>query len=163
MKILSKIFVLGFMMVIFVTSSFAQVSTNASASAQILTPITIAKRVDMNLGNLAVNASSGAIVLTPASTWTASGGVTFLNGNSGTMIVGYFEVTGLADATYFITLPAIPTIINYAGNNMTVEAWSSDPTPTGTLTDGIETVNVDARLDVPGSSPAGLNISTIPF
>lgn len=163
MKTLSKIFALGIMMVIFATGTFAQVTASASASAQILTPISIVKRVDMNFGNLAVNATAGTILLTPASSRTATGGVTFLNGNSGTVTAANFEVAGLAGATYSITLPAGPTIISYSGNDMTVDSWTSDPTPTGTLTGGTEFVNVGATLHVPPSSPAGVYTSGTPF
>src|ERR1700760_237351 len=59
------------------TSSFAQASATASASANIVTPITIAKTVDMNFGNVAVSATTaGTTVLVPAGTRTATGGVT---------------------------------------------------------------------------------------
>ena len=163
MKTTSKIFALCLMMVVFASTTFAQVTASASASAQILTPIAITKAVDMNFGNLAVNATAGTIVLTPAGTRTNTGGVTFLNGNNGTVDAAAFNVTGLANATYSITLPAGATTISYAGNNMTVDTWTSNPTPTGTLTGGAQTVNVGATLHVPASSPAGLYTSSTPF
>ncbi|MCF8373310.1 MAG: DUF4402 domain-containing protein, partial [Bacteroidales bacterium] len=74
-----------------------------------------------------------------------------------------FTVTGLADATYSITLPAGATTISYSGNDMTVDNWTSTPTPTGTLTGGTQTLNVGATLNVPASSPAGLYTSAVPF
>ena len=163
MKTLSKLSALAIVMIIFATSTFAQVTASASASAQILTPIAITKTVDMNFGNLAVNATSGTIVLTPASSRSNTGGVTFLNGNNGTVTAASFTVTGLADATYSITLPAGPTTISYSGNDMTVDNWTSTPTPTGTLTGGTQTLNVGATLNVPASSPAGLYTSATPF
>ncbi len=163
MKTSGKILALGIMMVMFASGSFAQVTATANASAQILTPISITKRFDMNFGNLAVNATAGTILLTPAGSRSATGGVTFLNGNSGTVTAASFEVTGLAGATYSITLPAGPTIISYSGNDMTVDTWTSDPTPTGTLTGGSEYVNVGATLHVPPSSPAGVYTSATPF
>jgi hypothetical protein len=163
MKNLSKLFALVILMAVFATSSFAQVTASASAGATILTPIAITKTVDMNFGNLAVNATSGTIVLTPASTRTNTGGVTFLNGNAGTVTAASFTVTGLADATYSITLPASATTISYSGNDMTVDNWTSDPTPTGVLTAGTQTLNVGATLNVPASSPAGVYTSATPF
>ncbi|MCF8371356.1 MAG: DUF4402 domain-containing protein [Bacteroidales bacterium] len=163
MKTISKLSALAIVMILFATSTFAQVTATASASAQILTPIAITKTVDMNFGNLAVNATSGTIVLTPASSRSNTGGVTFLNGNNGTVTAASFTVTGLADATYSITLPAGATTISYSGNDMTVDSWTSTPTPTGTLTGGTQTLNVGATLNVPASSPAGLYTSATPF
>jgi hypothetical protein len=163
MKTLSKLSTLVILMALFATSTFAQVSASASASAEILTPIEISKKTDMNFGNLAVNATSGTIVLTPASTRSNTGGVTFLNGNNGTVTAASFTVTGLADATYSITLPASATTISYSGNDMTVDNWTSDPTPTGVLTGGSQTLNVGATLNVPASSPAGVYTSATPF
>ena len=163
MKTLSKLSALAIVMILFATGTFAQVTASASASAQILTPIAITKTVDMNFGNLAVNATSGTIVLTPASSRSNTGGVTFLNGNNGTVTAASFTVTGLADATYSITLPAGPTTISYSGNDMRVDSWTSTPTPTGTLTGGTQTLNVGATLNVPASSPAGLYTSATPF
>ena len=163
MKTFSKLSALAIVMILFASSTFAQVTASASASAQILTPIAITKTVDMNFGNLAVNATSGTIVLTPASSRSNTGGVTFLNGNNGTVTAASFTVTGLADATYSITLPAGPTIISYSGNDMTVDTWTSTPTPTGTLSGGTQTLNVGATLNVPASSPAGLYTSATPF
>jgi hypothetical protein len=163
MKALCKFLVLGLIMAFFATTASAQVTASASASAQVLTPISIVKRVDMNFGNLAVNATSGTIVLTPAGTRTNTGGVTFLNGNSGTVTAASFEVNGLADATYSITLPAGSTTISNGASDMMVDSWTSDPTPTGTLTGGSEFVNVGATLNVPASSPAGVYTSGTPF
>ena len=163
MKTSKKLLTLAIMFVMFATGAYAQVTATANASAQILTPIAITKRADMNFGNLAVNATAGTIVLTPASSRTATGGVTFLSGNSGSVTAGSFEVTGLAGATYSITLPAGPTIISYMGNDMTVDAWTSTPTPTGTLVGGSDIIDVGATLHVPPSSPAGLYTSATPF
>ena len=163
MKTSRKLLVLGILLALFATESIGQVTATANASAQILTPIAITKRTDMNFGNLAVNATAGTIVLTPAGSRSATGGVTFLSGNSGTVTAGSFEVTGLAGATYSITLPTGPTIISFSGNDMTVDTWVSTPTPTGTLVGGTDILDVGATLHVPASSPAGLYTSATPF
>jgi hypothetical protein len=60
-------------------------------------------------------------------------------------------------------LPATPTVISNGGNDMTVDTWTSTPTPTGTLTGGTQTLNVGATLNVPASSPAGIYTSATPF
>jgi hypothetical protein len=50
----------------FSASTYAQVSSTATASVTIVTPITLAKTVDMNFGNVAVSAVAGTVVITPA-------------------------------------------------------------------------------------------------
>ena len=163
MKALIKIVPLVITMFLITGTAFTQVTASATASATILEPIAISKTVDMNFGNLAVNASDGTILLSPDGTRTATGGVTFLPSNAGTITAASFTVTGLADATYSITLPATATVISNGGNDMTVDTWTSDPTPTGTLTGGTQTLNVGATLNVPASSPYGVYTSATPF
>lgn len=157
MKTSSKFFALCLMMALFASSAFAQVTASASASATILTPIAIANRSDMNFGNLAVNNTAGTIVLSTAGARTANGGVTFLNGNAGTVSAASFEVTGLEDATYSITLPPASITLTNGTSNLTVDTWTSSPTPTGTLSSGgNQILDVGATLNVPASSSAGV-------
>jgi len=164
MKAFSKIVPLVIAMFLITGTAFTQVTASATASATILAPISLTKTVDMNFGNLAVNATDGTIVLAPAGTRTATGGVTFLPTNAGTITAASFTVAGLVDATYSITLPAgITTISNGAGNDMDVDEWTSNPTTTGTLTGGTQTLNVGATLHVPASSIAGIYTSGTPF
>ena len=160
---MTKFFALAIVLFAFAASAFAQVSATATATATIVTPIAITKTVDMNFGNAAVNASLGTIILTPASTRSATGGVSFLTGSPGTVTAASFTVTGLAAATYAITLPAAFTTVTSGGNTMTVDTWTSTPTPTGTLTGGTETLTVGATLHVAANQPAGTYVSGIPF
>lgn len=151
-------------LLLFSATTFAQVSATADASATILTPIEITNASDMNFGNMAVNATPGTVVLTPAGTRTPSGGVTFLAANPGTVTAASFTVTGLANATYSITLPSGSTTISNGTDDMTVDTWTSDPTPTGTLDGtGTQTLNVGATLTVPGSASSGVYLSSTPF
>lgn len=165
MKNVSKLSALVLMMAFFATSTFAQVTASATAGAKILTPISITKTVNMNFGNLAVNGDPGTIVLTTSGARTNTGGVTFLSSNSGDISAASFEVTGLADATYSITLPTGATELTGPTNGLlTVDTWTSDPTPTGALNgSGAQTLNVGATLHVPASSPAGVYTSPTPF
>ena len=95
MKALSKFLPLVIVMFLISGSAFSQVTASATAEATILEPIAISKTVDMNFGNLAVNASPGTIVLTPESARSATGGVTFLPSNVGTITAASFTVTVL--------------------------------------------------------------------
>jgi hypothetical protein len=162
MKKLTKLFALSIVMLSFAAGAFAQgVTASASATATIITPIAIAKNVDMNFGNVAVNASAGTVLMTPAGVRSVTGGCT-LPTPVGTVTAASFTVTGLAAATYTITLPAAATTIT-AVTNMTVDTWTSTPTPTGTLTGGTQTLTVGATLHVAGSQLAGVYTSATPF
>ena len=134
MKQILKLFTLLIIMALFSINAFSQAT--ASASATIINPIAIAKTVDMDFGNVAVDATPGTVILDPAGTRTPGGGCT-LPAITGTVTAATFNVTGEAGYTYAITLPAGVT--------------TSSPTPTGTLTGGAETLTVGATLHVAGS------------
>ena len=151
------------------TDTFAQASATATAEAIVVTPITITRTVDMNFGNVAVNANGGTVVLAPsnaARTVSANGVV--LPSTTGTVTAASFTVTGQAGYTFAITLPnnATPTTItrkNGNGETMTVNAFTSFPSGTGTLTGGTQIVNVGATLNVGNTQAAGEYISGTPF
>jgi Domain of unknown function (DUF4402) len=138
--------------------SYAQATATASTSAKIITPISIAKTADMNFGNIAVSASlSGTAVLAPAGTRTTGGGggVT-LPSTTGTVSAATFTVSGAASYTYAITLPASCTISDASSHTMTINAFTSTPSSTGTLsTGGTQTLTVGATLNVSAAQAAG--------
>ena len=139
------------------TSSFAQATATAAASANIITPISIVKTVDMNFGNVAVSATiAGTTILNPNGTRTTggAGGVT-LPATTGTVAAASFTVSGQASYTYAITLPSTATISSGA-NSMTVNAFTSSPSATGTLsTGGSQTLTVGATLNVASGQASG--------
>src|SRR5512133_1968684 len=143
-------------------TTFGQVSATATATATIVTPIAIVNASNMNFGNVAVSTVPGTVILAPAGTRTATGGVT-LPFVGGTVTAATFTVTGNSGATYSITLPSTATTITSGLNTMTVDNFSSTPTPAGTLTGGTETLRVGAILNVGGSQPAGVYVSGTPF
>jgi hypothetical protein len=163
MKKITKFLALAIIMLAFTVSTFAQVSATATAAATIVAPIAIAKTVDMNFGNVAVNAVAGTVVLTPAGVRSTTGGVT-LPGTVGTVAAASFTVSGTAAFTYSITLPGAATTISSGGNNMTVDTWTSNPTPTGTLGGGgTQVLTVGGTLHVAANQPAGAYLSGVPF
>jgi len=146
-------------------SSFGQQtsSATASASATVITPISISKTVDMNFGNLASGTSSGTVVLTAAGSRSSTGGVT-LPATTGSPTAASFTVTGQGSYTYSITLPASATTISDASSHtMTVDTWSSTPTTTGTLSSGTQTLTVGATLHVGASQVPNTYTSATPF
>src|SRR6266487_5078656 len=67
------------------SSLHAQETASATATATIVTPISITKDVDMNFGNVAVQSTNGGtLVLSPAGVRTTTGAVT-LPTNAGTV------------------------------------------------------------------------------
>lgn len=158
MKQITKFFALSVVMIAFASSAFGQVTATANASATIVTPIAITKNVDLDFGNLAISPTvPGNIVLATDGTPTANGGVTLMPGVTPT--AARFTVTGLAAATFSISLPA-SIVLTSGGNTMTVNTIVSDPTPQGTLTGGTATVLVGATLVVPAAQAAGSYTNT---
>ena len=158
---MKKLLVLAAIVLGFAANSFAQgASATASASGNIISPITISKSIDLSFGDLAVNALPGTIVLTPAGGRTASGGVS-LPAITGSVTAAEFTVSGTSGYLYTFSVPVIPTTVSNGIDNMTINNFTSNST--GTLTGGTETVNVGATLNVGGSISTGLYTSTTPF
>lgn len=158
-----KFFTLAIAILGFTSISFAQVTASATAAANIITPISIVNAGDMNFGNLAVSTTAGTVVLTPAGERSETGGVT-LPATAGSVSAAKFTVEGLANSTYSITLPSGNHTIKSGTNTMIVNAFTSSPTPTGTLNaSGTETILVGATLNVAGSQAAGSYVSETGF
>lgn len=134
------------------------VSIVGSVSSQ---PIGITKTVDMNFGNMAV-ISSGTVILDPNGSRSGTGGVT-LPAVTGSVMAASFDVTGGANLTYAITLPLNCTISS-GGNTMTVDAFTSAPSATGTLSStGTQQLKVGATLNISASQAPGIYTSSTPF
>jgi hypothetical protein len=162
---LQKLFFVSLLITVFTTNSFAQATATATATATIIAPITIANAVDMNFGNIAIQAgTAGTVVLAPAGTRTRTAGVTLLN-TTGTVSAASFTIGGEDVYTYSITLPSSDyTITDSAGNEtMIVNTFTSTPSTTGTLTGGAQTLNVGATLNVSAAQSPGTYTNTSGF
>jgi hypothetical protein len=118
----------------------------------------------MNFGNVAVQSTTlGTVVLPPSATptRTVTGGVT-LPATAGTVTAAAFTVTGEDAYTYSISLPGSVTITS-GSNSMTVNAFTSSPSPTGLLTGGEQTLYVGATLNVAAAQASGTYVSSTPF
>ncbi len=140
----------------------AQTSTaTANASATIVTPIAITKTTDLAFGKLAVGAVGGNVAISTAGVLSISGAGTTVAqppSNTGTTSAAVFAVTGEANFTYAITLPAdgAVTLSDGASHTMAVNGFTSNPATTGTLSGaGAETLNVGATLVVGDSQAPG--------
>lgn len=164
MKQKNKFILTTFMLAGIATGLHAQETASATATATIVTPISITKTVDMNFGNVAVQSTTGGtVVMTPAGVRTRTGGVT-LPTTAGTVTAASFTVSGTGTYTYTITLPTLPLTITSGANTMTVTAFNSTPSGIGTLAaGGTQTLNVGATLNVAAAQPAGVYVSATPF
>lgn len=165
MRKVSLLFAGTFLLLGFSKTSYAQASATSNVSATIIAPIAITKTNDMNFGRVAATAAAGTVVLTPAGTRSVTGGVTLPSfGGTGDVSPAIFTVSGAPTYTYSVTLPTTATTIANGTNTMTVDTWTSDPTPTGTLAnDGTQTLSVGATLNVGANQAPGLYTSATPF
>ena len=134
------------------------VTASATATAEIVAPLAISKTVDMVFGNVSAGASGGTVVLAPAGTRSVTGTVQLAASATGSPTAASFSVTGEGAYTYSITLPSVDYTISDSEatpNTMTVNTFTSDPTPTGTLTAGAQTLTVGATLNVSASQVEG--------
>jgi hypothetical protein len=162
---LQKLFFVLLLIGVFTTSTFAQATATATATATIIAPITIANAVDMNFGNLAIEAgTAGTVVIAPAGTRTRTAGVT-LPSTTGTFTQASFTVGGEGVYTYTITLPSTNYTITdpVSTATMIVNTFTITPSGTGTLTAGAQTLNVGATLNVEAAQTPGVYTNATGF
>lgn len=164
MKTLKRLSLLAVLITAFSTITMAQsANATATASATIVTPITIANTANMEFGNLTVGAAGGTAIITPGGIRSTTGDVT-MPATTGTVNAASFTVSGTANFGYSITLPAAATTLTSGINTMTVDTWISSPTPTGTITaGGTQVLTIGATLNVGGAQAAGTYTSGTPF
>jgi len=121
---------------------------------------------DMNFGNLAVNAVPGTVILSPTGSRTLTGGVG-LPQSYGTVSPAEFIVSGMPQYSYSILLPPSVVLTNTSGSGgetMIVDTFTSDPSPTGQLSQGgIQALNVGATMHVSANQTNGVYVSVPPF
>jgi len=160
MKTTTKFFALTIAFFALTISTFAQVSATANTSATVITPIAISKTVDMNFGSIAVSPTvAGTVVLATGGTRTKTGGVT-LPAVTGTVTAAAFTVSGLGTSTYAITLPTSIVLNGTPSGTMTVNTFVSNPSGTGALTAGSQTLQVGGTLVVGAAQAAGTYTNT---
>lgn len=152
MKNITKFFALAVVILGFSANSFGQISANATATAKLITAISIAKNVDISFGNIIVG-TAGTVVLTTAG--TRSSAALLLPG--GTVTAAQFTINGTATTTYTITLPTDVTVINDVVNSMHVTGFNHNAS--GTLAGASEVFKVGATLTVLGTEPVGVYTS----
>jgi hypothetical protein len=156
MKKMTKFFALAIVMIAFSAATFAQVTT--SATAVIITPLTVTKVTDMNFGNIAASAAGGTVALSTAGVRTPAG-VTIPAATPGTPTAATFTLAGLAAATYAVAIaPATVTLGDAAAHTMTVGTFTQ-AVSAGTLgtlpAGGTHVLQIGATLTVGANQAAG--------
>lgn len=163
MKNISKILAISFVALVFGISAKAQTTATSaavSASATIVTPITITSDRNLAFGTIVPAAGVGSVTVDPLGARTYTGGVT---GISSTVSSARFTVGGTANQAYTIAFPADNAIVLTSGaNTMTLKTWTTDiPGTAGDLGAGAsQTFQVGATLNVGAAQASGAYTGT---
>ncbi|MDE2596583.1 MAG: DUF4402 domain-containing protein [Sphingomonadales bacterium] len=129
----------------------AATTANATASAEILSTLTVTKTKDLDFGQIAAN-GAGTLAITGAGASTCSASLVC----TGTRQVADFTVTGTAGSAVLatVTTPSI-TLSDGASHTMTVNAFNIYYPAGTTLAGGSTTFNVGGTLSVGAAQVAG--------
>jgi len=127
-------------------------SVTANASANVITPLTIAEGSGMDFGDVSVGTAGGTVILDTTGGRSVTGDAEAVTG--GTEAAGVYNVTGLGTKAYSISFPA-SALISSGGNTMTVNTFTHDAGATPALTGGLDSFNVGATLVIGPSQAPG--------
>jgi len=125
--------------------------------AEIIAPLAITKTQNMDFGILISDVNTGYNVVLDVN------GAINATYYYGTTTAAIFEITGEGTYTYDIALPISCTIYNSNSTTMTVDNFVSNPSGTGQLSSGFQTLNVGATLHIGPTQESGVYNSTTPF
>jgi len=136
----------------FGTNANAQATDYATATAVLVTPISIAKSADMHFGTLAASGTAGTVVLNYANATTPFGGVSKPAGGISPTTAS-FTVTGEGTSGFSIAFPASITLTS--GVNTMSVAISSEAGTASTLVGGTKVIKFGGTLSVAAAQPGG--------
>ncbi len=157
--LLSAIVILGFTAV-----SFGQSQATATANTTLITPISIAKSVDLRFGTIASSNTDGTISITSTSggTVAVSGGVTQVSGS--TTSSAKFTVTGEGNSSISILYPTDPILLtNTTGGKINTLSLAPSIPSSGAsahLGSGTLDIYVGGVLSVPALTVSGVYTNT---
>ena len=159
-----KVITLAIAILGFSAASFAQagptVTESTTASANIITPLSMTKTADLVFGNIVASGTAGTVTIeaTLAGTRGMTGGATSPAATTGNPASAKFNVTGANSATYAIN---IPTTVSLTGGTVPMSATLATSTGAGTLAaDGKQTFYLGGTLAVGASQTAGAYSAT---
>ena len=129
-------------------------TTTTIVEANIVSSINIVALNGVIFGDISSSAIPGTVSIDTSGSRTATGGVTISTSTSGSP--ANFEVSGDPNGLYEISLPASVVLTSAAGDNMTVNSFSSTPETNGQLdAGGTQNLSIAARLNVGSFQPFG--------
>ena len=153
MKNLSK--VLAGALLFVGSTTFAQSTASADASARIVEPLQLTKTADLKFGNIAAGPSAGQVDMSISDVRTATGGVTLIAAGNVSNAAA-FDIIGYPDASFTISLPT-SLLIASGANDMLVDNFVSSLGATSTLdAAGAGALKVGASLNVGANQAVGL-------
>jgi len=153
MKNLSK--VLAGALLFVGSTTFAQSTASADASARIVEPLQLTKTADLKFGNIAAGPSAGQVDMSISDVRTATGGVTLIAAGNVSNAAA-FDIIGYPDASFTISLPT-SILIASGANDMLVDNFISSLGATSTLdAAGAGALKVGASLNVGANQAVGL-------
>ncbi|NSW93941.1 MAG: DUF4402 domain-containing protein [Bacteroidales bacterium] len=158
---MKKILFVSVMLFAFAMGAYSQsATTTASASAVIIAPLTITVQTNLHFGTVMRSAAAGTVTVSPTDgSRSALGGVT-LSALAPLHSRAVFRVDGETGRTYSISLPATDVLISNGTDQMEVNTFTSDPTPTGSIVAGTSTLYVGATLNVDANQASGAYTGT---
>lgn len=147
--------------------AMAQSSTESSATtnATVIAPIAISQSASLEFGTI-VKGTAGTVAIATNDARTDSAAGLTPGTQVGTVRAASFGITGEGTMTYAITLPADDAVVLATGDGvgntkqMPLSSFVSNPSGTGTLTAGAQTLLVGATMTLDGSEIAGAYAAT---
>lgn len=148
------------------TAAQSPATATANVSATIAAPVSLLRITgSLSFGAIAPSGTAGAVTLAPNGTRSFTGGVSALPG-PGAINAAVFQVTGESGYSYAITLPvSVPMVNTTSGGNEVLLAthFVSNPSGTGVLTGGVQTLLVGATLQMTAQAVPGVYSTATPF
>ena len=158
-KLIINVFTIGMLVGLSSNLNAQNTATDAAtASATIISPITINNTSALNFGNIIDG--TGTVTLSTAGV-RSTDYQAFSGNQAGTVTAASFNITGQGAYTYAITIPTSGVTLTEVGSTtMIVDNFVSNPSGTGTLSAGTGTVLVGATLNVVAGQTTGVYTGT---
>lgn len=159
MKMKNKILASAILSIVLSANAFAQSSQTATATATLITPISLAVTNNMEFGTIAASGTAGTVVLdTATNTRSATGGV-YLKAGGAAAQIAVFTVTGEASHSFTVSSPASISLARSGGGTLSL-ALTGTTTPSTLSGTGSKTIKIGGTLSVPANSLAGTYTNT---
>jgi hypothetical protein len=129
-------------------------TTNGSAVANVIVPLSIVEVIGLDFGTVSGGPTAGTVVMSEAGVRSTTGDAEIIAADNGNE--ADFTITGQGGQAYTLSFSASGTLVSGA-NSMTVDSFTTDAS--GTITAGVgaqvENIKVGATLNLIANQPAG--------